>query len=589
MKRKNRIQVPLIIGFSLMVLLQACIIPSISSEPKSTDANWTLMMYFNGDNKLQSIMELYLNYIQDIPYEPMIQLIVLIDGKPVEDTKLYHIMNNQLIELDWEEESDMDDAFTLEQFIQTARSNYPASHYGLFIESNKGSAWQGLCYDEHGDGTMITMPELQQLLDTATNQGTSKIDILGIESCMTGNTELAYQVKDYVNILIAGPECGLVAPAQGIGFPYQAFINELVDQPEMTPAEVSESIVENFLCVNEPSMKTKTNLLAVDLSKMNDLAAGYDELAEFFIDNIDQVKPMIYASLDQTKIFGEFWGINYMIEPDQFLENLNLDDTEYQSIKDQIQSQISSSIIAKNVYPGDPVNSISLYLPRNTPDYNLALRYDSGILPSPYEETLFAMDTQWDEFLKTLLGIAYNTAPEPPEINGPGEIYKEEATEFQFKAHDPDGDELWYYVDWGDETTTTWDGPYASDEQITISHTYQQEGSYSISAKVKDTSDAESEMVTLPVTISKTKFSPSSQIKTVLIGKITDIEEDTQGGIRFLPQTMLKIVIGSEPPFIINMLDETYGGYPCCAYIQPEDFKGIITPTFILGCWFTSP
>ena len=40
----------------------------------------------------------------------------------------------------------------------------------------------------------------------------------------------------------------------------------------------------------------------------------------------------------------------------------------------KIATHISSSIIAKNIYPEDPVNSLSLYLPRNTPDYNLALR-----------------------------------------------------------------------------------------------------------------------------------------------------------------------------------------------------------------------
>ena len=579
----------LVIGLSLILIIQAFFIPAIPGEDGSSTANWTLMMYFDGDNKLQSVMELYLSYIQDILYEPMVQIIVLIDGIQIGDTKLYHIMNNTLIELDWEDESDMDASSTLEQFIQTVRTDFPASHYGLFIESNKGSAWQGLCYDEHGDGIMITMPELKDLLDNVTDQGLSKINILGIESCMTGNTELAYQIKDYINILIAGPECGVVAPAQGIGFPYQSFITELVHQPDMTPEQLSIEIVDNFKPINEPSLKTKTNLFAIDLSIMNDLAEEYDNLAGFFIDHIEQVKPMIYSALDQTKIFGEFWGIDYMIEPDQFLSHLTLDYPEYQTIKNQIQTHISSSIIAKNIYPEDPVNSLSLYLPRNTPDYNLALRYDSGILPSAYEETLFAMDTQWDEFLKTLLGIAYNTAPESPEINGPTEINKDESTEYHFSAHDPDGDELWYYIDWGDETKIQWDGPYPSDDQLTINHTYTEEGSYTISAKVKDTSDAESDWETLPVKILKTKNHHSNQIKTILIGKITDIEEDNQGGIRFLPQTLLKIVIGSDQGFSIQILDKTYGGYPCCAYIQPEDFKGLITPSFIFGCWFTSP
>jgi hypothetical protein len=586
---KRIVNLNLIIFVSTFLLIQACLIPLTNAENEnvSFNANWTIMMYFDGDNKLHDVMELYLMYIREIPYEPTIQLIVLIDGKPDGDTKLYHILENTLVELEWEVESAMDDPGTLEQFIKKAQTDFPANHYGLFIESNKGSAWQGLCYDENGDGTMITMPEFHQVLQSVTNDGTSKIDILTIESCMTGNTELAYEIKNFCDYFIAGPECGIVAPAQGIGLPYQTFITELVSQPEMSPEDLTVLIVENFIPVNEPSTDIKTNLFAIDLSYMDDIALLYDNLAEFLKNNIDNYKSNIYDSLDQTKIFGELWGINYIIEPYQFLEYLLIDDSDYQTIKNQLKSTIESSIVAKIIYPGDSVNSLNLYLPRNTPDYNHALRYESGILPSPYEETQFAIDTRWDEFLKTFLGIAYNTAPNKPSIEGPNEANMGESYDYLFTATDPEEDNLFYYIDWGDGTEKIWYGPYPSNEQITFSHTYVNQGGYTIQAKVKDTSDAESDWSTYPITISKIKNQPFQQIITFLIGKITDIEENQQGGVRFLPIRVMKIVLGGDLAFSIQIIDETYGGYPCCTYINPEDFKGLITSSFIVGCWFT--
>ena len=125
------------------------------------------------------------------------------DGKIDGDTKLYNIIENTLVEIEWPTESDMDDPATLEHFIQTVKNDYPSNYYALFIGSNKGSAWQGICYDEHGDGTMITMPEFHQILKTVTNNSSSKLDIISIETCMGGNTEIAYEIKEYCDYYLS--------------------------------------------------------------------------------------------------------------------------------------------------------------------------------------------------------------------------------------------------------------------------------------------------------------------------------------------------------------------------------------------------
>jgi len=76
----------------------------------------------------------------------------------------------------------MDNANTIKDLVLKVKNDFSANNYELIISSNKGSAWQGICWDDHGDGIMITMPELIDALNQITNNGTDKLDILGIEN-----------------------------------------------------------------------------------------------------------------------------------------------------------------------------------------------------------------------------------------------------------------------------------------------------------------------------------------------------------------------------------------------------------------------
>lgn len=71
---------------------------------------------------------------------------------------------------------------------------------------------------------------------------------------------------------------------------------------------------------------------------------------------------------------------------------------------------------------------------------------------------------------------------------------------------DPDGDQVWYQWDWGDEVSA-WDGPYESGETVTASHTWTTQGTYPVKVKAKDSNDLESVWSDpLPVSMPKSKF-----------------------------------------------------------------------------------
>jgi len=84
--------------------------------------------------------------------------------------------------------------------------------------------------------------------------------------------------------------------------------------------------------------------------------------------------------------------------------------------------------------------------------------------------------------------------PEAPTISGPTSGIAGIEYEFTFVSEDPDGDDVYYYVDWGDETYNDWIGPYQSGEEITLTHTFTEKGAFSITAKAKDAYGVQSDI-----------------------------------------------------------------------------------------------
>jgi hypothetical protein len=81
-----------------------------------------------------------------------------------------------------------------------------------------------------------------------------------------------------------------------------------------------------------------------------------------------------------------------------------------------------------------------------------------------------------------------NQAPSAPQISGPVNGKAGESYEYRFFSIDPDGDDIAeYIIDWGDGTRIEIiNGPFKSDEEVTVSHTWIKRGSFTITAKAKD-------------------------------------------------------------------------------------------------------
>lgn len=84
------------------------------------------------------------------------------------------------------------------------------------------------------------------------------------------------------------------------------------------------------------------------------------------------------------------------------------------------------------------------------------------------------------------LNITFGSAAPTTSISGPtvGRINKPYT--FDVFAVDPQGDDVYLSVDWGDNTNTDWVGPYDSGEEIQLVHSFSERKNYTILAKAKD-------------------------------------------------------------------------------------------------------
>ena len=64
---------------------------------------------------------------------------------------------------------------------------------------------------------------------------------------------------------------------------------------------------------------------------------------------------------------------------------------------------------------------------------------------------------------------------------------------FIMSSIDDNEDDVYFWIDWGDGTNSGWLGPYNSGEELTLIHTWDQTGDYSIGVKAKDIRNTESE------------------------------------------------------------------------------------------------
>jgi hypothetical protein len=158
-------------------------------------------------------------------------------------------------------------------------------------------------------------------------------------------------------------------------------------------------------------------------------------------------------------------------------------------------------------------NTLNLYVNDvldNSKSYSMPY-YDSSYSKAIGNNRWAPSDSQWRKFngiideLKIYNRI--NNPPIEPLISGESEGKAKDEYNYNFVTLDPEDDTVYYYIDWGDNSSENWLGPYSSGESINVAHIWDEQGYYTIRAKAKDIYGLESNWTELEVSMPKSKIS----------------------------------------------------------------------------------
>ena len=84
-----------------------------------------------------------------------------------------------------------------------------------------------------------------------------------------------------------------------------------------------------------------------------------------------------------------------------------------------------------------------------------------------------------------------NSPPYAPTIDGETSGSVNVSYTFDFLTTDPESNDIYYYVEWGDGQIQDWIGPYESNYMLKLDHTYTATGNFEIRSKARDTFNME--------------------------------------------------------------------------------------------------
>ncbi len=352
-----------------------------SSKTSDTgdDTKWTYMVYIAGDNNLSDAAIGDINEMEQVGSSSNVNIVVQVDfnqyytpgvslntmrGRITQDNDLSTI-NSPLEDMD--NNVDMGLKATLTDFITWATTNYPANNYALVLWDH-GAGWKlsrrtggvvrGALQDETS-GSFMTLPDLA----SAVNESGVHLNLINFDACLMAMYEVAYEFNGLTDYMVFSEE---IEP--GDGDPYDTILQDLVDNPNMTPSQLATMITTKYREFYQSDGRIKVTKSAVDMAKTVQLHNQICELAQLMNNNMDSERPNIQSARDES--------INY-----EYPENRDLGDflgnyinrTSNGDITNKItaiQTTLDEMIISKEIFSpiaNDAITGsggLAIFLPR---------------------------------------------------------------------------------------------------------------------------------------------------------------------------------------------------------------------------------
>ena len=414
---------------------------------------WTVMLYQDADDQvLEKDIFVDLNEAERVGSSDRVNIVAQMDrfagafqgdGNWTDARRYYITQDNDLNSINSQVaqelgEVNMGDGQSLVDFVQWSVQNFPADKYVLIL-SDHGMGWPGGWSDPSHSGDSSRAPLASKLgnniymmeLDDALAQsqqitGIDKFEIIGMDACLMAQLEVMAALQPYAHYAVASEET-----EPSLGWAYASFLGDLVSNPDMSGAQLSQLIVQSYIQDDQriadpaaradfmqsgsplagifgyaPSsaeqviaqLEQNVTISAIDLDALPALMNSTNNFA-FMLQNED---PRLVAEArnytqSYTSIFGRQVPPAY-IDLGHFTLLLanNTNTPKVKQAAEQLVSDLQKVIIAEKHGAGKKGSTgLAVYFPNST-------LYSSPLAgPQSYTAiaSRFAADSLWDDFL----------------------------------------------------------------------------------------------------------------------------------------------------------------------------------------------
>ena len=363
----------------------------------SEEKDWTVLVYQEGRDGLAYSSNFNLNKMEHLGSDDNVNVVVQTTLEPTikerfapamekANTRRYYITKdnnpekiNSPVVGELGEKVHLNSE-TLSDFLSWGIKNFPAKHYMVIVKKH-GAGFAKT------DTVPLSAKELGEALEKTGKETGKKVDILSFDSCSMEQMEVAYEIKDYAQVMTASQE-----NVYSVDYPYDLLLWGLKDKAKtITVKEVGELVVKAHKASVPYGIQT-----AIDLEKLKDAGDATRKLVDAIIN--EKIPPeVIYPEMLKTSSMepGDTMKLAFNFRDERgFLDNIiNNKNISSESVKErakELKEKLSDAVIAHHIGERKKLlkngTGFNIFLPWKKPKKEI---HDS------YEELAFARDTSW--------------------------------------------------------------------------------------------------------------------------------------------------------------------------------------------------
>lgn len=255
-----------------------------------------------------------------------------------------------------------------------------------------------------GDANLyIKNVQLKPIFKRFTERIGRKIDVLALDACLMGMAEIAHEVRESVDVMVASDE-----DIPDASFPYREIVGEIVQNPGMDSRQLGQVIVDRYVASYNPAKDvTRVSLSSLNLSACDAFAVEFKALVRaLFAELVEETtKNRIIRAREFSRTSAEPVYIDLSVFLAELTESFH---THSEICRHAEQALHLLYILDHGSEPKDEmINShgLALYFPKNLDPEQVAAA-------SP---TAYPVQPVAPEALPKPLGSGVKTPPQKPD------------------------------------------------------------------------------------------------------------------------------------------------------------------------------